>query len=100
MLKETIKHFSINQICDSGQCFRMKELDFGEFEVIAKGKYLKVSQSGDEVLFKCNNDDYENIWKEYFDIDTQTDYDQIIKSIDRDDLYLKNAAKYGDGSNL
>ena len=96
MIKK-IKHLSIEQICDSGQCFRMTKLDDNTIEVIAKGRYLTVTSNGDEILFNCSEEEYENIWKSYFDIDGLTDYEKIISSIDKDDLYLKNAAVYGDG---
>lgn len=97
MVKKIIKNFSIEQICDSGQCFRMKKLDDGRFEVIACHNYLLVSQNEDEVSFECSKDEYEKIWMPYFDIDGSTDYAKIIKSIDTSDLYLSNAAKYGSG---
>lgn len=97
LTKKRIINFSIDQICESGQCFRMNRLDNGFTEVIANDRYLLVSQDGDEVTFYCDNSEYEEIWKRYFDIDNGTDYTKIIESIDTDDLYLKNAAVYGDG---
>ena len=96
-IEKTIKHFSIKQICDSGQCFRMTELEDGSVEVIASGRYLVVKQHGDTVTFSCDENEYQEFYKNYFDIESKTDYDKIIKSIDKKDLYLNNAAKYGDG---
>ena len=97
MVSVELEHFSIEQICESGQCFRMKKLENGKTEVIAKGKYLLVYQEGNRVDFECSKDEYEGIWRQYFDIDSDTDYQSIIDSIDKKDLYLNNAAKYGDG---
>lgn len=97
MVSVELEHFSIEQICESGQCFRMKKLENGKTEVIAKGKYLLVYQDGNRVDFECSKDEYEGIWRQYFDIDSDTDYQSIIDSIDKKDLYLNNAAKYGDG---
>ena len=59
----TIKqeNFSIEQICNSGQCFRMKEIGGGVYEVIAFGKYLEVTQKGDEITFSCTKEG--NTWK-------------------------------------
>lgn len=96
-VEQEIKHFSIKQICDSGQCFRMTEADDGSIEVIASGRFVRVFQEGDRVTFSCNEDEYNQFFKSYFDIESSTDYDKIIKSIDKNDFYLKNAAKYGDG---
>ena len=97
MITKKIRHFSIEQICDSGQCFRMTKLDDNKVEVIAKGKYLIITSNKDEVTFSCTKEEFEEVWKDYFDIDNSTDYEKIINSIDADDLYLRNAATYGDG---
>lgn len=90
-----IDNFSIEQICNSGQCFRMTKQSDGSIEVIAHNRYLQVSQDNNKVVFHCSESDYESIWRTYFDLDT--DYGQIISSIDSDDLYLKNASQYGEG---
>lgn len=91
-------NFSIDQICQSGQCFRMDELesiDEKKVSLIAYGKYLEISQLGDNIYFDCTQEEYENIWKKYFDI--ETDYAKLIKSIDTQDSYLVEAANYGNG---
>lgn len=90
-----LNNFSIEQICDSGQCFRMTKLDDGAVEVIAMGKYLKVYQNGDKVTFMCDEDDFKYIWSSYFDLNT--DYGMVIDSIDKNDSYLINAAEFGKG---
>lgn len=73
----------------------MRKLTDDSVEVIAHGKYLTVSQSENEVAFDCSQEDYDAVWKVYFDIDT--DYGKIINSIDNNDLYLKNASQFGSG---
>lgn len=99
MEKETTKaiitNFSIPQICESGQCFRMKPLDHGRYQVIAHGRLLEMEQDGEHVTFYCGQQDYEDIWKQYFDLDT--DYGRRIRSIDPEDHYLTRAAQYGSG---
>lgn len=97
MVKKTIKNFSIEQICDSGQCFRMNKLEDGKVEVIACHRYLLVEQKGEEVSFFCTENEYEEVWKPYFDIDGSIDYESIINSIDKSDRYLRNAAAFGYG---
>ena len=97
MITKKIRHFSFDLICDSGQCFRMTKLDDNKVEVIAKGKYLIITSNKDEVTFSCTKEEFEEVWKDYFDIDNSTDYEKIINSIDADDVYLRNAATYGDG---
>lgn len=92
-------NFSIRQICQSGQCFRMDEAveSAGQQRVslVANGRYLEVSQTGDRICFSCRQEEYDAVWKDYFDMDT--DYAHIIKSIDREDTYLAAAAAYGQG---
>lgn len=41
MVKKTVGHFSLEQICDSGQCFRMEKLEKGEFLVLAGNRGLR-----------------------------------------------------------
>lgn len=98
MVQVTKDHFSISQICMSGQCFRMDALEgekAGTVSLVAFGNYLEVRQNGNEICFDCTQDEYDAIWKDYFDM--ETDYAQIISSIDTDDTYLTAAARYGKG---
>ncbi len=89
------KNFSALQICMSGQCFRMEECGENQFCLVAKGKYLELMQQNDNILFDCSQEEYNDIWKDYFDMDT--DYGEIIKGIDERDTYLLTAANYGKG---
>lgn len=99
MITRTIDNFKISQICDSGQCFRMtrREDDSGggRYSVIASGRYLEVRQQGKECVFDCSEEEFEDFWKEYFDLDT--DYSFYISQINPNDSYLKEAAQFGDG---
>ena len=95
MVTITAEHFDLGQICDSGQCFRMRPLAERTFEVIAGDKYLEVSQEGRQVTFFCDVQEYEQFWKSYFDLDT--DYGEYIKLINPNDTYLVQAAAAGDG---
>lgn len=95
MLKRTIENFSLAQICDSGECFRMNQISEDTFSVIASGRYLEVEQHGAEVTFFCNEKEYEEFWKIYFDLDT--DYASYIARINPNDTYLRNAAEFGSG---
>ena len=96
MIAITNKNFSIEQICESGQCFRMARCgETDKYSLIAFGKYLELRQEGDRIFFDCTQEDFDNIWKAYFDMDT--DYAGIINSIDSVDRYLLSAADYGKG---
>lgn len=90
------KNFDLHQICQSGQCFRMNRIGETDlFEVIAYGKYLKISQNDSMITFYCSEEEYKSVWRNYFDIDT--DYEKIITKTDANDTYLQQAVSYGSG---
>ncbi|WP_326908741.1 DNA-3-methyladenine glycosylase family protein [Sedimentibacter sp. MB31-C6] len=95
LILENVKDFNVTHIFDCGQCFRWNKEDNGSYTGVVKNKVINVSQNGSNIIFKnINIDDYENIIKSYFDIDT--DYSDIKKSINKDDIMGK-AIKYGEG---
>ncbi len=98
MVQITKDCFSISQICMSGQCFRMDALEgekAGTVGLVAFGNYLEVRQNGNEICFDCTQDEYDAVWNDYFDM--ETDYAGIISCIDSSDTYLTAAARYGNG---
>lgn len=95
MVRQKLEHFSIEQICASGQCFRMERKNENTYAIIAKDKYLEVSQCGGETVFYCGTSEFEGFWKRYFDL--EEDYHAYIQSIDPKDNYLISAAGAGSG---
>lgn len=95
MVKQRIENFSIAQICDSGECFRMTPIGETTYSVIASGRYLEVEQHGMDCVFSCDEAELEEFWKGYFDLDI--DYMSYIEKINPNDTYLVNAAEYGSG---
>ncbi len=99
MVRKQIDNFSLEQICLSGQCFRMKREDEGEmtakYSLIAGDKYLEIRQRGRECIFDCDEEAFESFWKEYFDL--ERDYGECIARINPGDKYLMNAAAFGSG---
>ena len=95
MITKELDHFSIEQICRSGQCFRMNPEDDGRYSVIAGDRYLEIRQQGDRSCFCCSEEDFENFWSDYFDL--ETDYSVYLSKIDPRDDYLLNAARFGSG---
>lgn len=95
MIIKEIPYFDLNQICCSGQCFRMEQKADGRYIIIAGDKYLQVTQDGLHCEFDCEEEEYESFWKEYFDI--ETDYREYISRINPNDTYLKEAAAFGFG---
>lgn len=78
--------FDLGLTLDCGQSFRWKK-DGELWRGVAFGKSLTAEQREGKLLFDCPSDDYENIWKGYFDLDL--DYASIVSSYD--DIYLKRA---------
>ncbi len=95
MLKIKVPNFSLRQICDSGQCFRMKQEADSSYTVIAFERFLRMEQREEEIIFYCSQEEFDTIWKDYFDLDT--DYGEFIGAIDEGDEYLKSAAVFGSG---
>lgn len=95
MITLEIKNFNLEQICNSGQCFRMYKLNVDCYEVIAGSHYLKLEQTGSTCTFHCSQEEYQEFWFSYFDLNRA--YGAYIESIDPADEYLKMAAAYGSG---
>lgn len=95
MLTIEMDHFDLKQICGSGQCFRMEEIEDGRYRVIAGDKYLELTQDKGIVNFFCKEEDFLFFWIRYFDLDCN--YQEYIEKINSRDKYLTEAAKAGDG---
>ena len=95
MISVELEHFDLGQICDSGQCFRMRKLDEGHYAVIAGDKYAELYQQGTVITFDCPEPEFLFFWIAYFDLDQ--DYDTYISAINPRDKYLTAAAKAGSG---
>lgn len=95
MVRRTIDNFDIAQICESGQCFRMQSQNENTYSVIAGERYLKVAWQDGEYIFDCEEAEFEEFWKTYFNL--EEDYGFYISRIHPKDLYLKHAAEFGCG---
>ena len=51
MITVELEHFSLDKICDSGQCFRMKKLGDEHFSMVAGDQYLEMHQKDGVVDF-------------------------------------------------
>lgn len=89
------RRFSIPQICESGQCFRLDPAGGDTYELIAGDRWLGIRAGEEETVLFCTQEEYEEFWKRYFDL--ETDYQQYLDRISGDDLYLTEAARFGSG---
>ncbi len=95
MITKELDYFSMDQICRSGQCFRMNPEGEGRYSVIAGDRYLEIRQQGKTCCFYCDEGEFENFWNDYFDFGT--DYSAYIRMINPRDAYLTEAAGFGSG---
>ncbi len=96
MVTRRIDFFDMHKIADSGQAFRIRDIDGTHTELVAFGRYLQVADLGNsEFAFSCDEKDFISIWKDYFDLGR--DYVSIARSVDSKDKYLKEAAGFSTG---
>jgi hypothetical protein len=89
--------FDPDRIAQSGQCFRWKKKEGETWRIIAGGACLYLTPLGDDLYeFDCTEDEYENFWRQYFDL--QVNYQNIRERINREeDLFLWQAAEQEKG---
>jgi len=96
MFTTHIDFFDPIKIADSGQAFRIHAIDDTHTELVAFGRYLQIADLGNnEYAFSCSEEEFNDIWYDYFDLDT--DYDAVVKKIHKDDKFLMDSAKFGHG---
>ena len=103
MISKTIANMNLTQIADSGQCFRWEKQEENVYRIPHRDKVLTAvcnrtysDIAGGEFLFDCSEAEWNTVWNDYFDIDT--DYAQIGKRIlDSGDVYLKECYQVGCG---
>lgn len=88
VLLTQVKRFQPDHIFDNGQCFRWKAVNENHYTGIVKGKYLEVIKTDDNILLKgATLEDFEEIWKDYFDLNRS--YDEIIQLFSTDETLAK-----------
>ena len=73
---------------DCGQAFRWRKNDENIWSGVVKNKFLKLKQiNNNEIIFyDTPEEDFNLIWKKYFDLDR--DYNLILKSYNEPNLML------------
>lgn len=90
LIVEALADFDVGQTLECGQCFHFEKLDENEYALAAFGRLLHIKQTEDKVIFyNTTFDDFENIWKNYFDL--ERDYAEIKKILLSKDEKLKEA---------
>ncbi len=93
------KTFDLAQTLDCGQAFRWVEND-GYWSGVAYGKSLKLREliGDNKIEFLCSEDDFDNVWKKYFDLDT--DYVKIRERLSSFHPRLKESIGFAPGINI
>ena len=91
-MKLKLKDFNIEQIAESGECFRWNKLADNKYIGVIMGGVCIVEQNREEVSFDSNLSD--DVINHYFDLDRE--YNKI-KEFYRNDEILAKAIKYGEG---
>ena len=91
----TPKNFNLDLTLDCGQCFRWSKLAPGEWEGVAYGRKLRISQRDDELTFHDTTpEEFERIWRGYFDLGR--DYGKLIAHFRRNPP-LRKALSFAPG---
>ncbi len=88
--------FDLAQTLDCGQAFRFEPITDTKWGGVAYDRYLEIEKCADGtvILYNVSKEDFESIWKDYFDLDR--DYSEIIAKISTNEV-LKTASHYGRG---
>jgi len=98
MLRIYAQNFDLNQIAESGQCFRWFKIEDSvpHYHIIAFNKVLDIFQQKNAIYFNCSKEDFDNIWFKYFDLNMR--YEEMASAlIDSNDNFLSSAYEYGSG---
>lgn len=85
--------FSPEKTADSGQCFRAAVLSDGAVRFMTGDSVVYLKRTGDGFEASCGEEEWESIWRPYFDLDTS--YADIRRDIR--DGYFRKAAEAGKG---
>jgi N-glycosylase/DNA lyase len=94
-----IHGLGLKTIMNSGQCFRMSQIEPGRFAVTAWGRHLEIEELGEDLFrFHCDRGEFDRVWNEYFDLEADYCCDWIGAS--QSDAYLRAAMEYGAGMRI
>ena len=96
MFTVEIDHMNLYQIANSGQCFRWQQINDTTYKIPAFGKELTISQDGNTFILSCDENEWNSLWRNYFDLDTN--YNEVENIImESNDDFLKTAYQFGSG---
>lgn len=88
-----VECLSLTLTLDCGEAFRWVEQEDGSWSGAAYGKYLNIKEeNGNFILKDTSLEDFENVWRNYFDLDR--DYAAICAKLKEDELVRETIDEY------
>lgn len=93
IILEDVDCLDLDLTLDCGQAFRWEKQEDGSYSGVVKGVFLNISKENDNIILKnTSKEDFENIWRSYFDFDK--DYGEICKRLKQDSLISSTVDRY------
>lgn len=94
---ENQESFNLTHIFECGQCFRWNKEDDGSYTGVIKDAVINVKKKDNQIEFtgKAINENFENIIRKYFDLNTN--YLEYKDKLSKIDNYLKESIDFGEG---
>ena len=89
-----ISDFDPVKMFECGQCFRWDADDHGVYTGVALGRAAKLRREGDSIFLTASTEDFNAVWRSYFDLDR--DYAEIRRRLGIDD-FMRKATDFGAG---
>lgn len=89
-------NFNLDQIMNSGQAFRITKLNDGFYQFIHLNYVLRIKNVGDnQYLISVSPDEWNSIWRDYFDLDTN--YRMLMNEVSFENEFLQKAYEFSSG---
>ena len=92
-----VSDFDLKKTFECGQCFRWNVDESGAYTGVAYGRAAKIRRFNESVFISGSVEDFESLWRGYFDLDR--DYVKIRQLLCIDD-FMQNATSFGAGIRL
>jgi N-glycosylase/DNA lyase len=89
-----VTDFDPIRIFECGQCFRWNADESGVYTGVAQNRAARLHRVGKSVRISGSTEDFETIWRSYFDLDL--DYEKIRRQLCIDD-FMQKATDFGAG---
>ena len=92
---KNIKNLNLRTIANSGQCFRMYEVEENVFNIFSVDKMLRVKVLNNNTFdFDCSEKEFK-YYSHYFDL--SDNYDKYSKVCKKSDKFLKKCIEFSNG---